>query len=398
MSPIARFALPALAVVAAVLAQNNNNANCKRDQTFTIQNAGDAKTLSNCPDQTYQGNIEISSEATDDIVIDGLDKLEGDFIISGNSKIKRISGNSLTEITGKLRVDNVPELSSLSFPELTKLGELGLQGLPNLRQLEFTSQVTECPKIDIQNTQLQDLNGINVNSAESIFIANNNDISNITMDVTNVTDFLTLSFNNADVEVKFPKLLQTKNATFRACAKVELPALSKVTPGSIGFYSSKLENIACTNLTEISQDLTINENSALTNISFPKLTKVGASLQISNNTQLRKITGFPELAEVGAALDMSGNLTEVATPKINFVKGVFNLQSTGDLGNTCSEFYEPKKSKLGPSSKYVCRGSLKEAGTAGTGNTSENKTNIAFPLHVQPTYLGLAGLAAVLLV
>jgi len=248
---------------------------------------------------------------TDDVLIDGeLASIDGDFTISGNSGLRRVQGDSLKNITGELSVDNVPELSALAFPQLTSLGSLKLNGLPNLRNLEFTSQVTTCPVIRIENTQLQDINGINVDKAESIFIANNKGIGNITMDVTNVTDFLTLSFNNEDVDVSFPKLLQTKNATFRACGSILLPALSRVSPGSLGIYESKLESISCPNLTTIAQDLTINQNSDLTNITFAKLEKVGASLQIANNTELHKIDGFPKLTEVGAALDMSGDLTE----------------------------------------------------------------------------------------
>jgi hypothetical protein len=248
---------------------------------------------------------------TEDVLIDGkLEELDGDFTISGNTGLRRVAGDSLKKISGKLTVNNVPELAGLAFPQLTELGSLTLNGLPNLRQLEFTSQVTKCPVIRIENTQLQDINGVNVDSAESIFIANNKGIGNITMDVTNVTDFLTLSFNNEDVDVSFPKLLQTKNATFRACGKINLPALSRVSPGSLGVYESKLETLACPNLTTIAQDLTINQNEALTNISFAKLEKVGASLQIANNTELRTIDGFPKLTEVNAALDMSGELTE----------------------------------------------------------------------------------------
>ena len=89
----------------------------------------------------------------------------------------------------------------------------------------------------------------------------------------------------------------------------------------------------------------------------------------------------------------------VETPKVKFVKGVFNLQSTGDLGDSCQP-YDSNKKNLGPAPKYVCRGKLDEARTAGGGTSggSDNKTSAAFPSFVQPTYLGIAGLAAVLLV
>jgi hypothetical protein len=93
------------------------------------------------------------------------------------------------------------------------------------------------------------------------------------------------------------------------------------------------------------------------------------------------------------------NQFRVATPEINFVKGVFNLQSTSDLGDSCKPYDENKKN-LGPAPKYVCKGKLDEARTAGGGTSggSGNTTGAAFSLYVQPTYLGLAGLAAVLLV
>lgn len=87
----------------------------------------------------------------------------------------------------------------------------------------------------------------------------------------------------------------------------------------------------------------------------------------------------------------------VETPSLKFVKGVFNLQSTADLGDSCKP-YDDKKGDLGPKPKYVCEGKLNEARTAGGGTSGGNKTSAAFPSFVQPTYLGLAGLAAVLLV
>jgi len=394
MSPLARIALPALALIGSAIAQNQ----CGSSDTFTIQSSGDASRIGKCT--TWRGDIDVSSQLSEDIVLDGLTSLDGDFTIKGNSNLRTVSGSGLTNITGKLEVNDVSQLSQLSFTKLSSIGSLVLQGLPNLRSLEFDAQVTSCPKIDIQNTELQSLNGVNVNKADNIFIANNKGIGNITMDVTNVTESLTLSFNNEEVDVSFPKLLQAKNATFRAVGSLNLPALSKIAPGSMGVYESKLETLACPNLTSIGQDLTIATNGQLTNVSFPKLKTVGASLQIANNTALRKIDGFPELTEVSAALDFSGDLTEVQTPKINFVKGVFNLQSTNDLGNTC-DFYNNIKSKLGPAPKYVCKGKLNEARTAdgsSSGTNNNNTKNAAFPLHVQPTYLGLAGLAAVLLV
>ena len=35
----------------------------------------------------------------------------------------------------------------------------------------------------------------------------------------------------------------------------------------------------------------------------------------------------------------------IETPSLDFVKGVFNLQSTGDIGDICEKFYDPLKDK-----------------------------------------------------
>ena len=92
-------------------------------------------------------------------------------------------------------------------------------------------------------------------------------------------------------------------------------------------------------------------------------------------------------------------LTEsrVTTPSLDFVKGVFNLQSTADLGDSCT-FYDGLRDKgKVPKSKYKCQGKLKEAGTAGTSTSSDSSksSSPAMPSNVQNTYLGLAGLLTV---
>lgn len=98
----------------------------------------------------------------------------------------------------------------------------------------------------------------------------------------------------------------------------------------------------------------------------------------------------------------SANLSgSVETPKLNFVKGVFNLQSTADIGDTCTFYDDLEDKKKVPKTDYQCKGKLKEAGTAGstpTGGSDNKPSGAASPLNVQSTYLGLAGLAAVLFV
>ncbi|KAK7190793.1 hypothetical protein DPSP01_006604 [Paraphaeosphaeria sporulosa] len=392
-----RVALPALAVVGSAYA-----ASCSNSATSTIQNGGDATAIASCT--TYSGSIAVATGLADDIALDGnLKKIDGDLVLESNSDIKRFGSSSLQSISGKLTLNDVSQLAALSFPALTEVDELTLKGLPNLRALEFN--LTKADKLDIENTKLQNLDGIDLDEVSSIFIANNDDIASIEMQVTNITEFITLSFNNAMVNVSFPKLESANNISFRAIGSLNIPVLSKINSGSFGvFESDNLESVSAPNLTKIDGALVIDNNKGLKNISFASLTDVGANLQIANNTNLHQIDGLPKLKNVQAALDMSGNFSKVETPSLDYVKGVFNLQSTGDIGTVCDDFYNPLKAKGKlQKGKYVCQGKLEEANTAGSspksgsGSGSGGDKGAAVGLAVPSISLGLVGLAAVLL-
>jgi hypothetical protein len=283
-------------------------ASCSNSATSTIQNGGDATAIASCT--TYSGSVAVATGVSEDIAFEGnLKVIDGDLVIESNSDIKRFSSSSLQTITGKLTLNDVSELAALSFPMLTEVDELTLKGLPNLRNLELN--ITKADKLDIENTKLQNLDGIDLEEVASIFIANNDDITSIEMQVTNITESITLSFNNAQVNVSFPKLQSANNISFRAIGSLNIPSLSKINSGSFGIFESEsLESVSAPNLTKIDGALVIDNNKGLKNISFASLTDVGANLQIANNTNLHKIDGLPKLKNVMAALDMSGNFSK----------------------------------------------------------------------------------------
>lgn len=249
---------------------------------------------------------------SDDIDLGSVKSIKGDLVIEGNSNIKRFGGSNLQTVSGKLTLDNVAELAALSFPQLKEVDTLTLKGLPNLRNLEFTTGISKCDHLDIENTKLQNLDGINLDQAADIFIANNNEIDAISFpNITNITDFLTLSFNNAMVNVSFPVLASANNISLRAIGSLDIPSLSKINTGDFGvFESDNLQSLSAPNLTKIDGALVIDNNKGLKNISFASLTEVGANLQIANNTNLHDLTGLPKLKTVQAALDMSGNFSK----------------------------------------------------------------------------------------
>lgn len=387
MSPIVRLALPVLAAAGSAYAA------CSASATTTIQNSGDATALASC--KTFTGNIAVETGAEGPIALDGIQKLDGNLIIRNNSAIRAISAADMEEL-GTFELNDVQLLNSVAFPKLKTVDKLTWNALPNLQTLGFTEKITKAAEINIQNTQLQSLEGIDVEQVDTIYIANNRYINEIAMQVGNVSTSVILEANNPDVNVTFPNLIWAFNMTFRNCSSVEVPSLESLN-GSLGLYGNAVTSFAAPNLTEVGGALAIVSNTELTNISFPELTIVGDNLQIANNTKLSEITGFPKLKTIDGALDFNGNMTEVSLPALNDVKGAFNIQSTGDIQGTCDDTFEPMKDKGKIQGEYDCFGSVENPGGEGTTPTqtggNAKKTGAAVAINVENSAL-LAGLAA----
>ena len=215
----------------------------------------------------------------------------------------------MEEITGTFQLDTVQVLNAVNFPKLKTVDTLRWNALPNLQSLGFDAEITKASVIDIQNTQLGSLEGINIEIVDEIKIANNRFINDITMQLGNITKALTLEANNPEVNVSFPNLEWAFNMTFRNCSSVDLPSLESLN-GSLGFYGNVFTDFAAPNLTTIGGALAIVSNTELTNISLPELTTVKQNLQIANNTKLSKINSMPKLKTIGGALDFNGNMSE----------------------------------------------------------------------------------------
>ncbi|KAF2625453.1 hypothetical protein BU25DRAFT_412502 [Macroventuria anomochaeta] len=392
MSSFFKVALPALALAGSAYA-----AECTVSATTTIQNAGDATALASC--STFSGNIAIATGTTDDIALNGIKELNGNLVATNNSNMKRISADSLEKIDGSLNLDGLTRLYAVDFPKLKTVETIKWNALPNLQTIGFTAEVTQADNINIQNTALRSLEGINIEKADTIFIANNGYINEISMQLGNVSDSLTFADNNEKLAVTLPNLIWATNLTFRFIGSLEMPSLETLN-GSLGLYNNGFESFSAPNLTTIGEALAIVANEQVSNISFPLLTKITDNLQIANNTNLSTIDGFPKLKSIGGAFDISGNMSDVETPELDSVVGAFNLQSTGNVTEACA-FYKPLKDKKLIQGKYFCQGKLVDPGQEGSKPTSQtssdSKTGAATSLSAVNGALGLAAMAAVFL-
>lgn len=323
MPSIMKIALPALAAAGSAYgtcasvaspiairrsANTNSTAACSISGTTTIQNQGDATAFASCTG-TFSGSIAIATSTTEDISIPGIRVLSGNLIASNNANLKQIGATDMEQLNGDMQLDTLQRLNAVSFPKLKKVNSIKWNALPNLGQIGFTASVEEANVLDIQNTGLKSLAGINIQKAKSIKVFNNDYINEIKMQLGNVSDTLDLSNNNKAVVVELPNLIWANNLNFRACGSVSLPSLEKLN-GSFGLYNSGMESFAAPNLTTVGKSLAIIGNDQLSNISLPLVTKVSDDLRFANNSALLEVDGLPSLESVGGAFDMSGNMTK----------------------------------------------------------------------------------------
>lgn len=387
-----KIALPVLATASTAYAA------CSISATTTIQNSGDASALASC--STFSGNIAIATGATGPLAIDGVQKITGNLVAETNPNVTVLSGDSLEEIEGDFKLQDVRSLNSISFPQLSTVGTLKWISVSVLSTLELA--ITQADGIDIENTQLQSLVGINLETVGDVKIVNNKFINEITMQVTNITGALVFEGNNPELVVKLDQLKAANNLTFQGCSSIDLPVLTSLND-SLVLLKNSLESFIAPNVTTIGNSLIVNDNTELTNVSFPQLTEVSRALQIANNTALEAIDGLPKLKKIGADLDLHGNFSELALPSLSDVIGTFNIQSTGDIQGTCDEQFKPLSTQGGSGriqGKYTCVGKVINPGGEGTtpsttGGTSP--TGAASSLNAQAGALSFAGFFAAFL-
>lgn len=277
--------------------------------TTTIQNQGDASALASgeCVSAyTYSGSIAIATDAPD-LEINSIRRITGSLIGQDNDVMSSLSADSLQQIDDTFGLDGFTMLTSLNMPQLTSVDTLEWLGLPALQGLSFSSGLSQASTLSIQNTGLYNLEGIDLDEVESVTIANNNDLTEISMSVDHIAGSLSLQSNGRDLSVDLSSMEWVYNATFRNCSDVSLDSLAAVN-GSLGFISNFMDTISAPNLTTVGGTLGFISNSALTNVSMPELKMLTGGLLIANNSNYEDVDGFPRLTTVMGNVDCSGNI------------------------------------------------------------------------------------------
>jgi len=330
-----KFILPTLALASSVLAQNSSNGICN-GPSITIVTSADAEQIASC--ETYDGDVIIDPTASGVIAINGVQQITGDFTCKNATQLTAITSDQINTIQGTMTLNGLIILSNLQFDSLTGVNNINWINLPALQSLNFAQGISQANTVYISNTQLNNIDGIELTAVRDLDINNNNYLTDVNVnDLTNVTSSLSFSANGRDLAISFPNLQDAANLTFRNVSKIDMPSLALVA-GSMGFYSDSFETFSAPNLTQTGGTLAIVDSPSLTSFSFPALVTIGGGLLIANNTGLKAINGLPKLATIVGALDFAGDFNSVTMNKLTDVRGGSNVQTTSTNQTICSIF------------------------------------------------------------
>lgn len=314
--------------------------------------------------------IENQSDATN--IATQCKKFDGNIEIAGTVE-GAINLDGIAEITGDLKAVEVVKMTQLTSNTLSTIG-----GTMYLKSLTIMSDLS-MPVLEkvgaLDWTTLNALQALNfqapLSQAKRIFIT---DTALTSLDGINLEQVDTFEVtNNA-----FLRTISTQVANITQALTInnnglnlnlELPNLiwannmtvrnvSQLSIPSLqsvnstfGVYGSYMESVMAPNLTKIGGDVAYVGDAKLTNISMPMLTTIGGGLLIANCSKLMEIDGFPKLKTTGA-INISGNFTAVDFEELSDVKGTFNAQSSGNF--SCKTFDKLKDDQI-VKGLYYCK-------------------------------------------
>jgi hypothetical protein len=258
----------------------------------------------------YDGDVIIDPSASGQFQLNGVQQISGSLTCNNATQLTAITSDQLNQIGGTFSLTGLTILSTLQFDSLVGVNKVNWVGLPALQSLNMAQGISKANTVYISNTQLNNINGIELTAVGSMDINNNPYLTSVDVnDLKNVTTSLSFSANGRDLEISFPNLQAAANLTFRNISKVTMPSLADVA-GSMGFYSDYFESFSAPNLTSTGGTLAIVDSPDLKTLSFPALTTIGGGFLVANNTNLEAINGFPKLKTVVGALDFAGTFSE----------------------------------------------------------------------------------------
>ncbi|KAF9761497.1 hypothetical protein IL306_003794 [Fusarium sp. DS 682] len=278
---------------------------------YVITEAFAKLSLEHKADVTVGAMMRVYDTDVEELQLNGVYTVNGDFSIDSNSNMKELDVPTFTYANKGLIVKGNNALEKVSFPKLK-----GVKG-----NLQFN-----------QNGALQTIYLAALESAA-------------TMSITS---------NGNDATVLLPWLSSIGNSTtsatsdFSGLGKIEFSSLRTVN-GSLTFESNSFEDLTIPLLKEMNGAITVEDNPSLTTFALPRVTYV-EELDISGNDELVNITA--NALKSAGTISIKGSFTNVEFFNLEKVTGDFKV--SGDESLDCSWFDANVKKIV--EGKYTCVG------------------------------------------
>ncbi|EPS45193.1 hypothetical protein H072_848 [Dactylellina haptotyla CBS 200.50] len=364
--------LPLLLLASNVSGQTSGT-NCDLEDR-TVETQVELDRLSTC--RTLNGDLILGLDLTN-ITIPGLQTIRGDFIAHQGS-CESISAPSLSFVGGLFYVGNAENLTTISMPSLATVGSFRLDTIPNLRTVDFSSQIDSigddpARSLVIWGTGLDSLAPIIYRNVQNVQINDNPDLKNITLQVQNVTGGISFRRNGGPdgAKVSLDQLEWADSLLLDGLNSISIPKLTHINNVLQITANNSFDILEFPNLTSIGSspdpipgrtqgylELTFGEK--LRRASFPKLQWITDYLQVRAGPVGAEpnLGAFPVLQTVGQYIDIIGNFTSIDFPKLQAqnAKSKVSIMSS-DLN--CTDFVSQEFFRAGNwSTPIECNGEI----------------------------------------
>jgi len=299
------------------------------DNNVNITAQADIDNLASCTVLSKDVTINAAGPLTE-IVLDKITNILGGLSITGDN-ITSISMGSLAVIGGVFSMNTLGLVGNVIMPDLINVGGINFGPIgPSLQELGFTKGITTVNgDVEITDTYLQSLAGINLMTVGKFDINNNRYLTQISQQLKNATN-INIQANAAGLTVAFPNLSWVTDAGFQQCGNVSVPVLQHVN-GSFNCVNNTFTSFEAPKLTAVDKSISFVSSEGLTSLSLPVLATIGGGLTVANNTGLLTIDSFPVLKSVDGSIQLIGDFTNASLPLINDVRGSLEVDTTADF-------------------------------------------------------------------
>lgn len=281
---------------------------CSTSATLTLTDAAQATSLVNCT--TYTGSIAVSESFIGDLnFVDELQDITGSLNATFVTNLTAISAPGLQTIGGSFLLESLFALTSLSFPSLVAVNEISWIYLgPDLLKLGFSSLNT-VSDLTILGSFLQNLEGINLNSAATLSIIQNPYLTNISLPLTSSSNAINISINAyGNSSLHLPNLQTTGELYVSNCSSVNLPSFYNAS-GTVSLLNNSFETLDLP-LLAASGGMRLENNPEISLLSMPLYAVSSSVLSIQNNTSLDGIISLPSLTDVTGDVTLIGTFSK----------------------------------------------------------------------------------------